>query len=47
MPLTATPERLQPASCNLPPEHPERHKVPRHGMVAEVALHHRPQPIPD
>jgi hypothetical protein len=46
MPLTATPERLQPGSCNLPPEHPERPGVPRHGMVVEVALYHRPQPIP-
>src|ERR1035437_5187840 len=46
MPLTATPQRLQPRSRDLPPERLERREVSRYCMIVEVALHHRPQPFP-
>ena len=46
MPLAATPERLQPRARDLPPERLKRHEVPRHCVIVEVALHHRPQPVP-
>jgi hypothetical protein len=46
MPLTATPERHQPRARHLPPKRLERPKVSRNSMIVEVALHHRPQPVP-
>src|SRR5688572_112772 len=45
MPLTATPQRLQPGARHLPPKRLERCEVSRHRVIVEVALHHRPQPV--
>src|SRR5436309_10526596 len=46
MPLAATPQRRQPCTRYLPPKRLERPEVARHGVIVEVALDHRSQPVP-
>ena len=44
MPLTATPERLQPRARHFPSKRLERSEISRNGMIVEVTQHHLFQP---
>src|SRR5450755_4544187 len=46
MPLTATPERLQPRARHFPSRRLERSDISPNSLIVEVPLDHRAQPVP-
>src|SRR5437016_8786323 len=46
-PLTATPNRTQPALAYLVPKVAKTGEIAGNRVIVEVALHHAPQPSPD
>jgi hypothetical protein len=39
------PHRLPPTACHIAPKRPQPGKIPRHGVIVEVAPHHGAQPF--